>query len=56
MPQYESLNVETDARGVVALTLNTPAKRNVLSATAIAELTDFAETTGSVGNSETIVF
>ncbi len=40
--EYETLQVSRDARGVVSLTLNRPDKRNAMTATMIAELTDFA--------------
>lgn len=43
---YETLTLATDARGVAALTLNRPEKRNALSATMIAELTDAAARLG----------
>jgi methylglutaconyl-CoA hydratase len=39
---YETLRVSRDERGVVALTLNRPEKRNAMTAAMIAELTDFA--------------
>ena len=42
MMDFKAIKVETDARGVVALTLNRPEKRNALSAEMIAELTTFA--------------
>lgn len=44
---YETLNLRIDDRGVCSLTLNRPAKRNVLSALMIAELTDAAATIGA---------
>ena len=40
---YETLNVTRDERGVVALELNRPDKRNAMTATMIAELSDFAK-------------
>lgn len=43
---WQTLNVTTDPRGVVRLVLNTPKRRNVLSPTMIAELTEFAATVG----------
>ncbi|MEM6586552.1 MAG: enoyl-CoA hydratase-related protein, partial [Pseudomonadota bacterium] len=42
MKDYQTLLVETDARGVVYLGLNRPEKRNALSGEMITELTDFA--------------
>ena len=45
----KTLDLRTDARGVVAVTLNTPEKRNVLSALMIAELTEMAATIGNDG-------
>ena len=42
---YETLDVEIGANGVVSLALNAPEKRNALSAQMIAELTHFATTT-----------
>ena len=39
---FETIKVETDARGVAVLTLNRPDKHNVLSARMIAELTQVA--------------
>ena len=52
---YETLQVETDARGIVHLTLNRPQKRNALSATMIAELTDFAHTTGASRSTRAVI-
>jgi methylglutaconyl-CoA hydratase len=43
---YETLKVERDAVGVVTLWLARPDKRNALSGQMIAELADFARTTG----------
>ncbi len=40
--KYETLQISRDARGIVSLTLNRPDKRNAMTATMIAELTDFA--------------
>jgi methylglutaconyl-CoA hydratase len=47
MTQYETLDVRTDDRGIVYLTLNRPDKRNALSPAMMDELTDFVATTGS---------
>ena len=43
---WETLDIRTDPRGVVYVTLNRPDKRNVLSATMIRELTEMARTIG----------
>ena len=43
---WQTLDIRRDPRGVVYLTLNTPDRRNVLSAVMIAELTEFARTIG----------
>ncbi|MBD3663579.1 crotonase/enoyl-CoA hydratase family protein [Sulfitobacter sp. TSTF-M16] len=40
---YETLTVETDARGVAALTLNRPQKHNAMSAQMLADLTQAAQ-------------
>ena len=39
---YETLTIETDARGVTTLTLNRPEKHNAMSAQMLADLTDAA--------------
>ncbi|UWR28950.1 crotonase/enoyl-CoA hydratase family protein [Sulfitobacter sp. W002] len=39
---YETLTIETDARGVATLTLNRPEKHNAMSAQMLADLTDAA--------------
>lgn len=44
MKTFNTLSVETDARGVAYLTLNRPEKRNALSGEMIAELSEFATT------------
>jgi len=40
---FETITIETDARGVATLTLNRPEKHNAMSATMIAELTQAAQ-------------
>ncbi len=52
---YETLTVETTEDGVVHLTLNRPEKKNALSAQMIAELTDFAQTTGASDETRAVV-
>ena len=52
---YESLHIETDDRGVAYVTMNTPEKRNVLSAKAIAELTDMAQSIGASDKTRAVV-
>ena len=52
---YETLDVTRDARGVAYVTMNTPEKRNVLSAVAIAELTDMAKTVGAAAETRAVV-
>ena len=44
---FDTLLADTDARGVVTVTLNQPDKRNALSETMIAELTAFARGPGA---------
>lgn len=51
MTTYTTLNVTRDARGVVALRLQRPEKRNAMSAAMIAELTDVA---AALGGDETV--
>jgi methylglutaconyl-CoA hydratase len=55
MKTYETLIVEQDERGVAYVTLNLAEKRNALSATMIAELTDMAETLGASVETRAIV-
>jgi len=55
MTDYETLAVETDARGVAELRLNRPEKRNALSETMIAELTDAARVLGATADVRVIV-
>jgi methylglutaconyl-CoA hydratase len=43
---WQTLDLRTDPRGVVYLTLNMPDRRNVLSPAMIADLTDFAQGVG----------
>jgi methylglutaconyl-CoA hydratase len=52
---YETLDVKQDDRGVVYVTMNAPEKRNVLSALAIAELTDMAKTIGAATETRAVV-
>ncbi|WP_323007594.1 crotonase/enoyl-CoA hydratase family protein [Pseudorhodobacter sp.] len=44
---YQTIRVETDARGVATLTLARPEKRNAMSAQMIAELTQAAQSLGA---------
>ncbi len=44
---YETIAVNTDARGVATLTLNRPEKHNAMSAKMLVELTDAAERLGA---------
>ncbi|MCV3272486.1 crotonase/enoyl-CoA hydratase family protein [Roseobacter sinensis] len=44
---FETLKLETDARGVVTLTLNRPEKHNAMSAQMLAELTEAAACLGT---------
>ena len=55
MPDYATISVDTDKRGVVSLILNRPDKRNALSARMIAELTDFAETIGAAPATRAVI-
>lgn len=52
---WQTLDVRTDLRGVVHVMLNTPDRRNVLSAAMIAELTAFARTTGADRSTRAVV-
>ncbi len=52
---WTTLDVRTDERSVVEVRLNTPEKRNVLSAQMIAELTEMARTIGNDGKTRAIV-
>ena len=52
---WTTLDVRTDERGVVEIRLNTPEKRNVLSAVMIAELTEMAATIGNDVRTRAIV-
>ena len=44
---YETITIETDARGIATLTLNRPEKHNAMSAQMLAELTQAAGQLGS---------
>jgi len=52
---WKTLDVRTDERGVVEVRLNTPERRNVLSALMIAELTEMAGTVGNDDKTRVIV-
>jgi len=52
---WKTLDIQTDERGVTRVTLNTPEKRNVLSAVMIAELTEMAATIGNDGKTRAII-
>ncbi|MHA6345424.1 crotonase/enoyl-CoA hydratase family protein [Roseivivax sp. CAU 1761] len=52
---YQTLDIRQDERGVAYVTLNLPEKRNVLSATMIAELTDMAGSLGAAEGTRAIV-
>ncbi|MES5097776.1 crotonase/enoyl-CoA hydratase family protein [Agrobacterium sp. BA1120] len=53
--EYETLQVSRDKRGVVSLTLNRPDKRNAMTATMIAELSDFAAKANADDNIRAII-
>lgn len=53
--KWLSLDVRTDPRGVVYVTLNAPKKRNALSAVLIAELTEVALTFGQDRKTRAVV-
>ncbi|MEM0948910.1 MAG: crotonase/enoyl-CoA hydratase family protein [Pseudomonadota bacterium] len=52
---YKTLDLRQDDRGVVYVTLNTPERRNVLSAATIEELTDVAKSIGSAAGTRAMV-
>ena len=52
---YETLDIRTDDRGVAYVALNTPEKRNALSAQMIADLTDMAQTIGAQETTRAVV-
>ena len=52
---WNSLHISADPQGVVRVTLNTPDKRNVLSAEMIAELTEMARTIGQDAKTRAII-
>jgi methylglutaconyl-CoA hydratase len=52
---YQTLDVVTDDRGVVTVTLNRPDKRNALSALMMDELTDVAHGIGGQNSTRAIV-
>lgn len=52
---WQCLDIRTDPRGVAYVTLDTPGKRNVLSAEMIAELTRVANGIGNDGRTRAIV-
>lgn len=52
---FETLLVDRDARGVVTLTLNLPQTRNAMSGKMIAELHEFARTTGADPGTRAII-
>lgn len=55
MSSYETLDITVDDRGVATVTLNLPETRNALTALAIAELTDMAQTLGARETTRAIV-
>ena len=52
---YETLSVSIDDDGVAQVVLNRPEKRNAMSATMIAELTDMAQNLGAAESTRVIV-
>lgn len=52
---WQTISAESDARGVMQVTLNTPARRNVLSAAMIAELTALARAITPEGGTRAMV-
>lgn len=52
---YETISLRMDDRGVAYLTLNVPDKRNAMSVQMIAELHDFATSTGADTNTRAVV-
>ncbi|PID60352.1 MAG: enoyl-CoA hydratase [Gammaproteobacteria bacterium] len=52
---FETLDIDTDSRGVVHVALNRPDKRNALSAEMIAELTLMARTLGASEDTRAVV-
>jgi len=52
---YETIKLESDARGIATLTLNQPDKHNAMSATMIAELTDVVKELGQDKNVRAVV-
>ena len=43
LPKFETLDLSCDARGVLTVALNRPAKRNAFSGQMIADLDEFAQ-------------
>lgn len=52
---YQTLDIRTDERGVVYVTLNLPEKRNALSAQMIDDLTKMARSIGGSEDTRAIV-
>lgn len=55
MKEYKTLKITIDNRGVAHVTLNQPEKRNALSASMIADLTDMAQFLGMQENLRAVV-